>query len=87
MQGGWESSGVQCLQNQSERHVERLIFPFLISQSPAAWWLGGQGMRKWDSSGQKAGDVGLEWQVGMLYEVLGLTLSQASLAGWKRPGS
>lgn len=36
-------------------------------------------MRKWDRSGQRAGDPGPEWQVGMICEVLGLTLSQASL--------
>lgn len=38
-----EGSRVQCLQNQSEGHGERLIFPFLICQSPAAWRLGGPG--------------------------------------------
>lgn len=36
-------------------------------------------MRKWDRSGQRAGDPGPEWQVGMICEELGLTLSQASL--------
>lgn len=36
-------------------------------------------MRKWDRSGQRAGDPGPEWQVGMICEGLGLTFSQASL--------
>lgn len=61
------------------KDVERVLLPFLISQSPAAWRLEAQGMRKWDRSGQRAGDSGPEWQVGMICEVLGLTLSHASL--------
>lgn len=78
---------VHCLQSQSERHVERLTFPFLISQSPTAWRLGSAGgMRKWDRSGQRAGNPGPEWQVGMVCEVPGLAVSQAGLVGWKRPG-
>lgn len=52
---------MRCLQNQSERHVERLI-----CQSPVAWRLGGTGDRKWDRSGQSAGDPSPEWQVGIL---------------------
>lgn len=86
--GRWEAEGGrgQCLQNQSEGHGERLIFPFLICQSSAAWRLGGPGRRKWNRSGQRAGDLGPEWQVAMVYEVLGLTLSQAGLVGWTRPG-
>lgn len=43
IQGGWEDGRVQCLQNQRERHVEKLIFLILISLSPAAWRLGGSG--------------------------------------------
>jgi len=38
-----EGSRVRYLQNQSEGHGERLIFPFLICQSPAAWRLRGPG--------------------------------------------
>lgn len=43
IQGGWEGGRVQCLQNQRERHVKKLIFLILISLSPAAWRLGGSG--------------------------------------------
>lgn len=38
-----EGGRVRCLQNQSEGHGERLVFPLLICQSPAAWRLGGPG--------------------------------------------
>lgn len=37
-------------------------------------------MRKWDRTGQRAGDLGPEGQVGMVYAVLGLTLS--GKPGW-----
>lgn len=68
-----EGGRVRCLQNQSEGHVERLIFfPFLIRQSPAAWRLGGPGTRKWDGSGQRAGDLCPAGQAGMVYAALGL---------------
>lgn len=43
IQGGWEGGRVQRLQNQRERHVEKLIFLILISLSPTAWRLGGSG--------------------------------------------
>lgn len=39
--GRMEGGRVQCLQNQSERHVEKLIFLILTCQSSAAWRLGG----------------------------------------------
>lgn len=86
MQGGREGGRVQRLQNQNERHVERLIFLFLISQSPAAWRLGGPGDEEMGWEWQRAGDPGPEWQVGMVCEALGFALSQARLVGRKTPG-
>lgn len=59
--------------------VERVTFPVFNKPElqPGGWEA--QGMRKWDRSGQRAGDPGPEWQMGMICEGLGLTFSQASL--------
>lgn len=66
---------MRCLQNQSERHVERLI-----CQSPGGWEAQGTG------NGRGVVKV-LETQVLSgrwgFCEVLGLTLSQAGLVGWQ----
>lgn len=65
--------------------MKRLIFLFLISQSPAALRLGGPGDEEMGWEWQRAGDPGPEWQVGMVCEVLGFALSQAGLVGRKMP--
>lgn len=65
--------------------MKRLILLFLISKSPAAWRLGGPVDEEMGWEWQRAGDPGPEWQVGMVYEVLGFTLSWAGLVGRKMP--
>lgn len=78
-----EGHTVQCLQNQSEGHGERLVFS--IFNMPESCSLEA-GRPRIGGNRTGAGDLVPEWQVRMVYMVLGLTLSQVDVDGWTRPG-